>query len=107
MPTLRPNPRNHSIDTGAKEDRRMQPERRCELGSRLLPPAKKRRASRREMYAPKDMQRASHGSGFRLLERLVSPELYQRESEGIDLNLVVLHDGSEDIGDAGRPTLAL
>ena len=98
---------NRSIDTGTKVDRSKRLEQRCKHGNALCPDPRNERPSHREMYGTTDMKRASYGSGFCLLERLVSPELYQREPEWINLNLVVLHDRAENIGDAGCPTLAL
>jgi hypothetical protein len=44
---------------------------------------------------------------FGLLERLVGPEADDGQPKRIDSQFVVLHVLSEDIGDAGRPTLAL
>ena len=104
----RSNLQDRSIDTGTKEDRSKRLEQRCKHGNALCSDQRNERPSHREMYGTTDMKNVPRMlSGFCLLERLVSPELYQRETEGIDLNLVVLHNGAEDIGDAGRPTLAL
>jgi hypothetical protein len=104
VPTPRPELRNGSLGTASKEDRSKRPEDRCKV---LRFPRGNEGPISRELYPQKDINRASYWSGFRLLERLVSPELYQRESEGIDLNLVVLHNGAENISDASRPALAL
>ena len=107
VPTPRLAVQDHSLATGANEDRRERLKHRCDLGYLVCFPQRGEGPSRRELNTSKDMKRSSYGSGFCLLERLVSSELYECQSEGIDLYLVVLHHGAEDIRDAGRPTLAL